>query len=260
MAPPLSGRCVSAFGGAVRCSSARWKIGKRYVMMVSDCLPLAESALKHSIKDNYRAPLFRPIDLPPSISGLPAVANVAPAHAFPSAVSVSCKVQNQAMHFQHRSSSKQLQLQTQQPLQSTYQSYYTQTTHDENQGLLYPNHLQWSMLGTSSAGEDYLPASLPSIPLLEQLQPVSSVHGRGSFHQAYMLLLSENVSFELDVYSCACFETSKCGKLVFWFSNAEVNHLCLEDSVMLAVCNENGVRGCIYPAAHVVFSDTLAVR
>ena len=69
------------------------------------------------------------------------------------------------------------------------------------------------MLGTSSAGEDYLPASLPSIPLLEQLQLVSSVHGRGSFHQADMLLLSENVSFELDVYSCACFETSKCGKL-----------------------------------------------
>ncbi|KAG6780813.1 hypothetical protein POTOM_013691 [Populus tomentosa] len=175
----------------------------------SDCLPLAESALKHSIKDNYRAPLFRPIDLPPSTSGLPAVANVARAHAFPSAVSASCK---------HRSSSKQLQLQTQQPLQSTYQSYYTQTTH-EKQGLLYPNHLQWSMLGTSSAGEDYLPASLPSIPLLEQLQLVSSVHGRGSFHRA---------------------------DIVFWYSNAEVNHLCLEDSVMLAVCNENGVRGCIY--------------
>ena len=75
---------------------------------------------------------------------------------------------------------------------------------------------------------------------------------KGKQNQADMLLLSENVSFELDVYSCACFETSKCGKLfnyliwlffrVFWYSNAEVNHLCLEDSVMLAVCNENDVR------------------
>ena len=29
---------------------------------------------------------------------------------------------------------------------------------------------------------------------------------------------------------------------------------------MLAVCNENDVRGCTYPAAPVVFSNTLAVR
>lgn len=32
--------------------------------------------------------LFRPIDLPPSISVVPIVANVAPAHAFPSAITV----------------------------------------------------------------------------------------------------------------------------------------------------------------------------
>jgi len=47
---------------------------------------------------------------------------------------------------------------TQQPLQSTYQSHYTPLIH-ENQGLVYNDHLQWSMLGTSGAAEAYVPVS-----------------------------------------------------------------------------------------------------
>jgi hypothetical protein len=46
----------------------------------------------------------------------------------------------------------------QQPLQSTYQSHYTPLIH-ENQGLVYNDHLQWSMLGTSGAAEAYVPVS-----------------------------------------------------------------------------------------------------
>ncbi|CAK7356060.1 unnamed protein product [Dovyalis caffra] len=293
--------------------------------IVSDCLPLAESALKHAIRDNYQGSKFRQelsteqvktlvslfwsIDLPPSTSGVATFANVAPAHAYPSAITVEkvlpparphslylpganhaytflgglvqpskhlhyvphntlppqsnqyysaeahlpylpekslvsaydprrrqtsgetitpiltieqtqfsgvtvyevamemCLRNHVARHEnQHHvpqlpkdrdtvlhsdnvandynqnlpsatashaslqsqglapsyalpaSSSMQKQWQTQQPLQSTYQSYYTQPTH-ENQGLAYNNRLQCSMLRTSSAAELYLPVS-----------------------------------------------------------------------------------------------------
>lgn len=242
--------------------------------IVSDCLPLAESALKHAIKDNYQGSkfrqelsteqvktlvsLFRPIDLPPSISVVPIVANVEkvlpsarpyslylPRATHPRTLPGGWVQPSKHLHYVHQNTlpqsnqkysaeapqstydpqrsyevamemgprnhvarhenqynvpqlprerdtvlhsdnvanyysqylpsattsriSSQAQglapsyalpasSSTQQRLQSTYQSHHTPSIY-ENQGQVYTDHLQWSMLGTSGAAEAYIPVS-----------------------------------------------------------------------------------------------------